>query len=135
MKPATVKTIARFLVSGGINTGSTFALYLILLLWIDYWAAYAASFVAGIALSFVLNTRFVFRTNFTLRKAVLFPLVYVVAYLVGAIVLHVSISRFGIDPRIAPFVSICATLPLTYLLTRLVLTQPAAKTSSGIRPG
>lgn len=114
-------TIARFLAGGALNTGSTFILYWLLLLVMEYQAAYAISFVTGILLSYVINTKFVFRTDYTLRKLILFPLVYIATYFAGAVVLDVSVSRFGVDARIAPFISICATLPLTYLLSRLVL--------------
>lgn len=114
-------TIARFLAGGALNTGSTFILYWLLLLVMAYQAAYAISFVTGILLSYVINTKFVFRTNYTLRKLILFPLVYTATYFAGAVVLDVSVSRFGVDARIAPFISICATLPLTYLLSKLVL--------------
>ena len=112
----------RFLIAGGLNTGLTFVLYWLLLLVINYRVAYAISFVAGIIFSYVVNTKFVFRTDYSLRKMVLFPLVYLVTYFVGALVLQLSVARFGVDARIAPLVSICATLPLTYLLTKLVLT-------------
>ncbi|AMJ57774.1 MULTISPECIES: GtrA family protein [Stenotrophomonas] len=114
-------TIARFLAGGALNTGSTFILYWLLLLVMEYQAAYAISFVTGILLSYVINTKFVFRTDYTLRKLILFPLVYIATYFAGAVVLDVSVSRFGVDALIAPFISICATLPLTYLLSRLVL--------------
>lgn len=118
---ASLPTIARFLAGGALNTGSTFVLYWLLLLVVEYRVAYAISFAAGILLSYVINTRFVFRTDHSLRKIILFPLVYLTTYLVGALVLDMAVSRFGIDARIAPFISICATLPLTYLLTKLVL--------------
>ncbi|NGM54446.1 GtrA family protein [Stenotrophomonas sp. P2112] len=118
---ASLPTIVRFLAGGALNTGSTFVLYWLLLLVVEYRIAYAISFVAGILLSYVINTKFVFRTNYSLRKVILFPLVYLATYLAGAVVLDLSVSRFGVDARLAPFISICATLPLTYLLSKLVL--------------
>ena len=127
---ASLPTIVRFLAGGALNTGSTFVLYWLLLLVVQYRAAYAISFAAGILLSYVINTRFVFRTGHSLRKIILFPLVYLTTYLVGALVLDLAVSHFGIDARMAPFLSICATLPLTYVLTKLVLVDrgsPPAK--------
>lgn len=117
-----LQVATRFLMGGALNTGSTFVLYWLLLLVLEYQLAYAISFVAGILLSYVINTKFVFRTDYNLRKLILFPLVYIATYFVGAVVLDISVSRFGVDTRIAPFLSICATLPLTYLLSKLVLT-------------
>ena len=120
-------TIARFLVGGVLNTGSTFVLYWLLLIVVEYRAAYAISFVSGILISYVINTKFVFRTHYSLRKLILFPLVYLATYIVGAMILHSAVSRFGVDAGIAPFFSICATLPLTYLLTKLVLAGDARR--------
>lgn len=126
-----LSTVARFLVGGVFNTGSTFILYWLLLLVIEYRLAYAISFVSGILISYVINTKFVFRTHYSLRKIVQFPLVYLVTYFVGALILQASVSRFGVDTRIAPFFSICATLPLTYLLTKLVLVGNAKREPQG----
>lgn len=122
--------IIRFLIAGGLNTGLTFVLYWALLLIMSYRPAYAISFAAGIIFSYFVNTRFVFKTTHNLRKLVLFPLVYLFTYCVGAFVLQISIARFNVDPRAAPFISICATLPLTYLLTKLVLTGRNASESA-----
>lgn len=118
---ASLPTIARFLAGGALNTGSTFVLYWLLLLVVEYRIAYAISFIAGILLSYVINTKLVFRTDYSLRKVILFPLVYLVTYFAGAVALDLAVARFGVDTRIAPFISICATLPLTYLLSKLVL--------------
>lgn len=118
---ASLPTIARFLAGGAFNTGSTFVLYWLLLLVVEYRIAYAISFIVGILLSYVINTKLVFRTNYSFRKVILFPLVYLVTYFAGAVVLDLAVSRFGVDTRIAPFICICATLPLTYLLSKLVL--------------
>jgi len=119
---ASLPTIARFLAGGALNTGSTFVLYWLLLLVVEYRVAYAISFVAGILLSYVINTRFVFRARHSMRKVVLFPLVYLAGYLAGALVLQLSVAHFGVDARVAPLISVCATLPLTYILSKLVLT-------------
>lgn len=127
---ASLPTIIRFLAGGALNTGSTFVLYWLLLLMMDYRAAYALSFATGVLLSYVINTRFVFRTRHSLRKLLLFPLVYLATYLAGAIVLQAAVARFGVNETIAPLLSICATLPLSYLLTRLVLSNRRSDTDT-----
>ncbi|HIE4563170.1 TPA: GtrA family protein [Stenotrophomonas maltophilia] len=132
MNKASLATIVRFLISGGINTGATFALYWLLLLWLDYRFAYAISFICGIALSYVLSTRFVFRTSFSWAKVVMFPLVYLVTYAAGACVLDLSVRRLGVPAHLAPFVSICVTLPLTFLLSRFVLTRLSPRAASNL---
>jgi len=116
-------TVCRFVVGGLLNTGGTFILYWLLLRVLDYQIAYAISFCTGILLSYLINTRLVFRSRHTLLKLALFPLIYLASYLVGAAVLHVAVARFGISPQLGPLVSICATLPLTYVLSKLLLAR------------
>lgn len=113
-----------FAVSGGLNTLATYLLYLLLLNFLHYQAAYATSFIAGILLGYALSTRFVFRTNHSWVKFSLFPLVYLISYSAGALVLALSVTRLGIDLRLAPLVSACVTLPLSFALSRLVLLSP-----------
>jgi putative flippase GtrA len=51
-----------------------------------------------------------------------FPLVYVVQYLVGTAVLWACVEWLGIRKEIAVFVSVAATIPFTYLVSRFILT-------------
>lgn len=111
----------RFLIGGLVNTVLTFALYWLLMMVVSYQVAYAASYCLGIALSYAINSRMVFRVRYSARSAILFPLVYLAGYLAGAAVLAIGVRVLGVSPWLAPVLSICATLPLTYLLTRLVL--------------
>jgi putative flippase GtrA len=118
-----------FALSGGVNTAATFALYWLLLLVSSYQVAYAISFVAGIALSYVLSTRFVFQTIHSWRKLALYPVVYLVSYVVGAGVLGLSVVKLDIDAWLAPLVSACVTLPLTFFLSRAILLPRPANIS------
>ena len=68
----------KFLSAGVINSVASYLVYLLLVLFLNYQASYAMAFVFGIALSFVLNTKFVFEVDQTIKKFVLFPLVYFV---------------------------------------------------------
>jgi len=118
-------TLFRFLIAGGINTAATLALYWVLLPWVRPHVAYALSFLAGIVLSYLLNTTFVFRVRRSWGGFLAFPLVYAVSYAVGALVLQVAIGPLGLDARLAPLLSIIATVPTTYLLSRAVLRDRA----------
>lgn len=117
-----------FVFSGGLNTLATYLLYLLLLNFLHYQIAYATSFIAGIFLSYTLSTRFVFRTTHSWVKFALFPLVYLISYAAGAAVLDLAVSRLGIGQRIAPLVSACVTLPLSFALSRLILVPPEKRT-------
>lgn len=122
-RPALLAVGFRFLLSGGLNTLATYLLYWALLSVLHYQVAYAVSFIAGIALSYALNTKFVFKAKHTAKKAALFPMIYLVTYLIGAATMKVSVSWLHLDPRIAPLVAIAVTLPVTFILSRRLLTR------------
>jgi putative flippase GtrA len=113
--------VIRFLLSGGLNTLLTFCLYWLLLLWVHYQVAYAVSYVAGIALGYLLNVKFVFRVRHSMRKAALFPFVYLINYVCGAAIVALVVNVLRWDVRVAPLIAILLTLPLTFLLTRRLL--------------
>jgi len=115
------RRFARFLVAGAVNTALTYALYLALLAPLGYLAAYALAYVAGIALSYVLASRFVFGTAMSLGSFFRYPLVYVVQYLVGTIVLWACVEWLGIGKEFAVLASVVATIPVTYAASRFVL--------------
>ncbi len=124
----------RFLVSGAINTAVTYAIYLVLLHYVDYRSAYSAAFVSGIVLSYALNVRFVFQVRPSWRSAILFPLVYAIQYLVGLGVLQLVVEQFAIPPKFALLASIAVSVPLTFVLTRVLLTQRATPKSGIEKP-
>lgn len=111
----------RFFAAGAANTIATYAVYLALLVPLGYGLAYSIAFASGIALSYLLGTRFVFRVPGSLRRAMAFPLVYLAQYLAGLGVLHMAVSVIGIPQRLALLASIAVTVPLTFMLSRLVL--------------
>jgi putative flippase GtrA len=114
----------RFIVAGAINSGLTYILYLFLLRVLPYPAAYTLSFAAGIALSLVLQGTWVFRSRITVRKAIQFPLVYVVQYLSGLALLALFVEKLRLPREFAPLLVVACTIPLTFVLTRYVF-RPA----------
>jgi len=110
----------RFLAGGVANTTLTYALFVTLGLLMPPLAAYTISYVAGIGLSYLINTLFVFRTRASLRSALQFPGVYLVQYCLGLAILAL-LTRLGIDSRLAMVVVIAVNIPVTFVLTRYVL--------------
>jgi len=111
----------RFLVGGALNTGATLALYWILMQFMHYQWAYLVSFCSGVLLSYMLNTRYVFRARHSWLKFVLFPLVYLITYSIGALVLRLAVEHFRVPEGLAPLIPIVVTLPVSFLLTKFVL--------------
>ncbi len=113
----------RFVISGGTNTVVTYVLYLALLRLVEYRAAFTISFVIGIILGYSLNTWFVFRTRWSLLMLFGYPVIYLVQYGLGLLLLTVEVDKLGIDRRFAPFINVTLLLPLTFLLNRWYLTR------------
>jgi putative flippase GtrA len=117
------RQLARFLVVGALNTGLSYLVYLALLKWVSYRWAYSLSYAAGILLSFVLNSLFVFRVPLSWRRLLPYPSVYLVQYLLGLGVVHVGVELLGWDERLMPIAVLAVTVPVSFVLTRWVLRE------------
>ena len=115
------RPFTRFLISGGINTALTYLIYLALVPFMAYTLAYSVSYVAGIVIAYVINTRFVFQARMQARSALLYPLVYVAQYAAGVVLLALLVEALGLDERIAPAAVIVLTIPLTFILSRVII--------------
>lgn len=116
----------RFAAVGAINTAVSYAVYLGLIAAIGYMWAYVAAFAIGVAVSFLLSSRWVFGVRATAAQAALFPLVYAPQLLLGSVVLGAAVEGFGVHPKIALLFVIALTLPLNFLLAKLILRRRTA---------
>ncbi len=115
------RQIIRFLLAGVINTALTYVMYLLLLPLIGYLMAYSMAYLTGIVISYLLNTKFVFRVRHSVRGAALYPLIYVGQYFLGLVSLDIAIRYLGISKPFALLASLVVTVPTTYLLTSRLL--------------
>jgi putative flippase GtrA len=113
--------VLRFLVAGGANTITAYGVYLVLLRHMRYEFAYAIGYGVGITVAYMLSAAFVFRRPMHVRSAARFPLVYLVQFLASLLLLRAAVEIFGIPRGIALAVSIAATMPLTFLMSRWVI--------------
>lgn len=113
-------SFVRFLLSGGLNTVVTWALYLVLLNFIGYKTSYSISYVFGIVLAYLINRFFVFKTHRGVSSIMLFPLVYLFQYLLGLLIVWGWVEVFKMEVLFAPLISIIVSIPITYILTKYV---------------
>ena len=111
----------RFVLVGLVNTAVTYMLYLILLGAVGYLIAYSTSYVAGILLSYLLNSWFVFRTEAGIGSFLRFPLIYAGQYLLGAMVLSFCVEWLGVPRELGLGAAIAVSIPITFVASRLVL--------------
>jgi len=125
-RSAHVLQFTRFLATGLVNTAVGYGAYLGLLRWTSYEIAYAAAYVIGIVVAYVLNSLFVFRSPIGLRTALRYPFVYLAQYLFGAGLLYAMVGWLGVDRRWAALVALALSVPLSFLLNRIALSQRAS---------
>lgn len=114
-----------FLACGAANTLITYGFYALFLSFLSYKISYSLAYVGGIVISYYLNSRLVFKEPLSLSKLLQYPLVYVVQYLLGIIVLYISIDLFHISKWLAPLLVIAISLPVTYLVSKFIIKGPA----------
>lgn len=114
---------ARFLISGTLNTGITYLLYLGFLQFFSYQIAYTTAFVLGIFVSYGLNAMFVFRVKITARSLIRFPVVYLAQYILGMVLVVMLVEFAGVAAWIAPMFAILVTVPLTFILSGSVFSS------------
>ncbi len=104
-----------------MNALAGYLIYALLLLFLPYLVAYSFAYGCGILLSYFLNSKLVFNRELKLSKALKYPLVYVVQYLIGTISLYVLVRFRGVNKFLAPAVVVLLTIPLTYFLSKRVV--------------
>ena len=110
----------RFLMSGGVNTVITYALYLVFIQFLPYKISYTITFTAGIVLAYSLNRFFVFRVKASLSKMGLFPFIYLIQYFLGLGVVVLWVEVLHWQKELAPLSAVITTIPVTFILSRLL---------------
>lgn len=113
--------ITRFILVGSLNTFIGYGLYLLFNLVADYRLAYTISYLCGILIGFLLNSLLVFRQPLRWKALVLYPMVYILQYVLGLFLLWISVSFFFMPETYAPLLVVVLTLPVTFLASRAIL--------------
>lgn len=74
-------------------------------------------------MAFVLNRFFVFKEDQGLKSVLFFPFIYVAQYILGILVVWFWVKKLMFPESLAPLVVIIPSLPLTYVLTKLVFVK------------
>jgi len=115
----------RYIVGGAVNTFLGWFIYLFFLLLMPYQIAYSTAYVCGVFMSYYINSRFVFNQPLDWKKALQYPLVYVVQYIAGITFLTLLVEVFNFPETLAPLAGVLLTLPITFLLSRFIIAGKA----------
>ncbi|MGB3462384.1 MAG: GtrA family protein [Rhodanobacter lindaniclasticus] len=119
--PSWIGEVFRFLIGGVLNLVVGYGGYLLLLRWMHYEAAYIISYVFSVCVSYVFSTLVVFRQPIRARSALFYPLVYLVQFLLGFILLRVLVEILRLPTWIAPLLVSILTIPVTFLMSRIIV--------------
>lgn len=111
----------RYLAGGAANTALSYCVYRLVLLFADYKIAFSVAYGAGIVTGYFINALFVLKVPITWRGLLGYPIVYLIPYLAGLVLIRVLVGGLGLDARLAPFVVMVVTIPLAYMMTRWVV--------------
>lgn len=110
----------RFVIAGAVNTGMTYVIYLILLLFMPYVWAYSFTYIVGIFLGYALNSRWVFKKPPSLHSATVYPLTYGFNYLLGVGLLWILVEKMKTPEQLAPLVVVAISVPVMYWITKAI---------------
>ncbi|MFE7775063.1 GtrA family protein [Streptomyces sp. NPDC057445] len=127
MNPSGFRQFALFAAIGIANTGVYCAVYAVLNVWLPYLTAHALAYSVSVTGSFLLNSRITLRTRPTWRAFVRYP-VSGAANLVGSgLLLHLAVTRLGMDEHLAAVAAGAVVTPLSFLLARWAITSGTRK--------
>jgi putative flippase GtrA len=116
------RNVRWFVVVGFLNTCIYYLSYLLLHgVGVEYLAAHLVATGFAMVCSYFLNCLLTFRVPPSWRTFALFPLSNATNVLVTTIGLRVVVAHTQIDERIAPLLVAVTAIPITYLVTRVLM--------------
>ena len=112
--------VVRFGAVGLANTAVYYGSYLLLRLRLSFLVADVLAVVIAMLFAFFAHTLVTYRTRPTLRKLLLFPFGNITGYLVLTVGAWLLV-RAGVDDRWAPLLAGAVSIPLTFVVLRVIL--------------
>lgn len=121
------RSVGWFVIVGVINTAIYYPVYLLLHgVHVQYLVAHLGATAFAMTCSYFLNCRFTFRIRPSWRTFALFPLSNLGNVVITTLGMRVVVEYTPVDQRIAPLPVALFAIPITYALTRYLLTGRGA---------
>jgi putative flippase GtrA len=119
IRSQTGKSCIRFLIAGCFNTCLTFIIYVTgILLGINYLIANSIAWTIGVIVSFLLNSKFVFRKAYMHKRFFMFALSNVFSLAVSMAMLSLMIKACSLNPIMASVITIPVVVVISYLISK-----------------
>jgi len=113
--------LLRFAGVGVINTATYYVAFRALHQVMPYLAAHVLAFAFCIVISFFLNCAFTFHVSPTWRRFMRFPLSTLTTFIVMTVGVSVLVEEVGTDPNVAALISAFVAVPVSYVISRMLL--------------
>ncbi|MFF8289440.1 GtrA family protein [Streptomyces sp. NPDC016309] len=128
LRAPAVRQFATFAVIGLANTAVYYGVYATLNVWLPYLTAHVIGYAVSVVGSFLLNSYVTVRTRPTWRAFARYPLSGAANVVGSGILLHLAVSRLGMDENLAAVAAGLLVTPLSFVLARWAITSGAAAT-------
>ncbi|TDM11905.1 GtrA family protein [Macrococcus lamae] len=114
----------KFIFVGLFNTVNYYIVYLLLLkTGLPFMVSHISGFLWAFIISYLLNCYYVYQVKLTLKTLLQFPLTQVVNMGLQSILLYLFVKVLHISATLAPFPALLITVPVTYVLSKKILTK------------
>ncbi len=118
--------VIRFGVVGVLATFIQYAVYWVLIRWLNPSVSMTIGYVVSFAFNFLASTRYTFRVKASARRGAGFALSHGVNYLLQMVTLNLFLW-LGISKQWAPIPMFCVCVPVNFLLVRFFMKGKGAK--------
>jgi len=117
----------RYLVVGGVNTLSTYLIFIILGLFIDPAVAFTIAFFAGLIWVVFGSSKLVFRATNSPVRLILFAASYLVIYGIGRLIVELVNPSGLIALGLTSLIILAVSTPLSFLAGRFIFSEAKGK--------
>lgn len=122
-KPVLLGDGLRFLIAGGLNTALTMAIYQLLLFFVSPGAAWTLAWLCGLLFISVAYPKKVFAGGrLSAGRMILNGAYYGCSYALSLALLHIFTQIPGVGPRLSAFLVLGVTVPLNFVVSRIIFT-------------
>ena len=120
----TIKQLFKFGITGIINNGISLGVYYIVI-FINaklYLFGCVLGFLVSVLNAYFMNSKFVFKDkkeDNSKKQIVKTYFLYTLNLVIGLAILYISVEKFHISEKIAPFISLIITVPINFLANKI----------------
>lgn len=116
------KDYTRYLIFGGLNTGLTFIIFSgLILLGLHYLLANSLAWIVGIIVSFIFNSRFVFKKSYNHKRFLKFISSNIFSFCLSNFILFLLIDIFLLHPILSSVIAIPFVVVINYSILKLFI--------------